>query len=229
MAKAKSKKESNSFVKFIKWFWILFFTGVLSLTLMFLLASWEVFGPMPTFEHLENPQTNLASQIISSDDELLGKFYLNDNRTDVLYEDLPQNLVDALIASEDIRFHQHSGIDVRGTLRAMFFLGKRGGASTIPQQLARQLFVGVRSRSKFETIKQKTMEWVIATRLERSYTKEEIIQMYLNIYDFGHNADGIRSAARIYFGKEPKDLENGRVCNASWDVAEFLLIQSIEA
>ena len=207
MAKAKSKKAKNSFVRFIKWFWILFFTGVLSVVLLFLLASWEVFGPMPTFEHLENPQTNLASQIISSDNELLGKFYLEDNRTDILYEDLPQNLIDALISSEDIRFQQHSGIDYIGVLRAMFFLGQRGGASTISQQLARQLFVGVRSVSKFETIKQKAMEWVIATRLERSYTKEEIIQMYLNIYDFGHNADGIRSAARIYFGKEPKDLK----------------------
>lgn len=207
MAKAVKKKEGKSFFKFIKWYWILFVTGVLAVMLLFLLASWGVFGELPTFESLENPQTNLASEIISSDGKTLGKFYLDDNRTDVAYKDLPQNLVDALVASEDIRFHDHSGIDWYGTLRALAFLGKRGGASTISQQLARQLFVGVRSRNKFETIKQKAMEWVIATRLERSYTKEEIIKMYLNIYDFGNNADGIRSASRIYFGKEPKDLK----------------------
>src|SRR5690606_2720019 len=110
-------------------------------------------------------------------------------------------------ATEDARYFNHSGIDTRGTLRAFIFLGKRGGASTISQQLARQLFVGVRSKNKFETISQKIMEWVLATRLERSYTKEEIIKMYLNIYDFGYNADGIRSASRIYFGKEPQNLK----------------------
>ncbi|WP_136467870.1 penicillin-binding protein 1A [Flagellimonas onchidii] len=206
MAKTK-KKEQKSFFVFIKWFWILFGVGILSAALIFLLASWGAFGKMPTFEHLENPSTNLATEIISSDGKTLGKFYLEDNRTDVSYKELPQNLIDALIASEDNRFHNHAGIDWYGTARAFFFLGKRGGASTISQQLARQLFVGVRSKNKWETIKQKAMEWVIATRLERSYTKEEIISMYLNIYDFGNNADGIRSAARIYFGKEPKDLK----------------------
>ena len=205
--KAKRNTARNGFSKFVKWFWILFATGILALALLFLTASWGLLGPLPTFESLENPQTNLASQIISSDGELLGKFYLDDNRTPVEFEELPQNLVDALIASEDVRFYDHSGIDARGTLRALFFLGKRGGASTISQQLARQIYVGPRSRSKYETIKQKTKEWVIATQLERSYTKEEIIKMYLNIYDFGNNADGIRSAARIYFGKEPKDLK----------------------
>ncbi len=207
MAKAKKKKTNNSFFKFIKWFWALFATGVLAVSLLFLMASWGAFGELPTYEHLENPETNLATEIISSDGKTLGKFYLDDNRTPVKFEDLPKNLVDALIASEDLRFHSHSGIDARGTLRALFFLGKRGGASTITQQLARQLFVGVRSNSIVETIKQKAKEWVIATQLERSYTKEEIIQMYLNIYDFGNNADGIRSASRIYFGKEPKDLK----------------------
>lgn len=207
MAKTVKKKESKGFIKYIKWFWILFVSGIGLFALLFLSASWGFFGELPPYEYLENPQTNLASQIVSSDGELLGKFYLNDNRTDVTYDELPENLVNTLIASEDIRFREHSGIDARGTLRAAFFLGKRGGASTITQQLARQLFVGVRSRNKFETIQQKLKEWVLATRLERSYTKEEIIAMYLNIYDFGNNADGIRSASRIYFGKEPKDLK----------------------
>ncbi|WP_419213291.1 penicillin-binding protein 1A [Maribacter sp. X9] len=207
MARAVKKKTTNNFSKFIKWFWILFVTGIAMVALIFLSASWGLFGELPPYEYLENPQTNLASQIISSDGNLLGKFYLDDNRTDVKFDDLPDNLVNALIATEDARFRDHSGIDARGTFRAFVFLGTKGGASTISQQLARQLFVGVRSRSKFDAIKQKIKEWVLATRLERSYTKEEIISMYFNIYDFGNNADGIRSAARIYFGKEPKDLK----------------------
>ena len=205
MAKAVKKKTTNNFSKFILWFWILFASGIALVALIFLSASWGLFGELPPYEYLENPQTNLASQIISSDGKLLGKFYLDDNRTDVKFEELPDNLVNALIATEDARFRDHSGIDARGTVRAFAYLGSKGGASTISQQLARQLFVGVRSRSKFDAIKQKIKEWVLAIRLERSYTKEEIISMYFNIYDFGNNADGIRSAARIYFGKEPKD------------------------
>ena len=185
----------------------MFAAGVLSVALVFLLAAWGVFGEMPTFERLENPQTNLATEIISSDGKTLGKFFLDDNRTDVPYSDLPQNLVQALISTEDARYYDHSGIDARGTLRAVIFLGQRGGASTISQQLARQLFVGVRSKNVVEAVLQKVKEWVIATRLERNYTKEEIIAMYLNIYDFNYNADGIRSASRIYFGKEPSDLK----------------------
>lgn len=207
MAKAVKKKTTNNFSKFILWFWILFASGIALVALIFLSASWGLFGELPPYEYLENPQTNLASQIISSDGKLLGKFYLDDNRTDVKFEELPDNLVNALIATEDARFKDHSGIDARGTVRAFAYLGSKGGASTISQQLARQLFVGVRSRSKFDAIKQKIKEWVLAIRLERSYTKEEIISMYFNIYDFGNNADGIRSAARIYFGKEPKDLK----------------------
>lgn len=161
---------------------------------------------MPTFERLENPQTNLATEIISSDGQTLGKFFLDDNRTDVGYADLPQSLVQALIATEDARFYDHSGIDFRGTLRAVMYLGTRGGASTITQQLAKQLFTGIAARG-WERYTQKIKEWVIATRLERNYTKEEILTMYLNIYDFNYSADGIRSASRIYFGKEPFELK----------------------
>ncbi len=202
----KRKKKAPSFGPFIKAFWILFGSGVLALILVFLLASWGVLGEMPTFERLENPQTNLATEIISSDGKTLGKFFLDDNRTDVPYSELPQNLINALVATEDARYYEHSGIDARGTVRAVFFLGTRGGASTISQQLAKQLFTGIAARG-WERYTQKIKEWVIATRLERSYTKDEIVAMYLNIYDFGFNADGIRSAARIYFGKEPKDLK----------------------
>ena len=205
--KKAKKKKATGFFRFIKWFWILFAIGILSVTMLFLLASWGAFGPMPQYEYLENPQTNLATEIISSDGKTLGKFYLDDNRTPVPFDSLPENLVNALIATEDARFYEHSGIDAFGVMRAIAYLGTRGGASTITQQLARQLFVGVRSKNKFETIKQKAMEWVLATRLERQYTKEEIIAMYLNQYDFLYNADGIRSAAKIYFGKEPQELK----------------------
>ena len=202
---AKKSPSKRSFATFIKWFWGLFTLGILAIALIFLLASWGAFGEMPTFERLENPQTNLATEILSADGQTLGKFYLDDNRTDVGIDQLPQHLVDALVATEDARYYDHSGIDARGTLRAILFLGRKGGASTITQQLAKQLFTKP-PKSIIERLMQKAKEWVIATRLERQYTKEEIITMYFNIYDFGNNADGIRSAARIYFGKEPMEL-----------------------
>jgi len=205
-AKKKSTKTLN-FSKYIRWFWMLFFGEFLAVILVFLLTSWGVFGEMPDHTILENPKTNLATEIISSDGKTLGKFYFEDNRTPIDFKELPKHLVDALIATEDVRYHEHAGIDARGTLRAIVKLGRGGGgASTISQQLARQLFVGVRSKNKFEVATQKIKEWIIAIRLERQYTKEEIIAQYFNIYDFGNNADGIRSAARIYFGKEPKEL-----------------------
>ena len=137
---------------------------------------------------------------------ILGKFYFNDNRTPIAFDALPKNLVNALIATEDERFFSHSGIDLKGTLRALAYMGKKGGASTISQQLARQLFVGVRSRNKVEAVLQKFKEWVLAVQLERRYTKKEIIAMYLNIYDFGYSADGVQSAAKIYFNTTPKAL-----------------------
>jgi penicillin-binding protein 1A len=205
----KSKSEVLDFSKYVRWFWMVFAGGILAIILLFLLASWGALGAMPDFKIIENPETNLATEIISSDAKTLGKFYFNDNRTPVGYEDLPKNLVDALIATEDVRHYEHSGIDARGTLRAFAYLGKKGGASTISQQLARQLFLEVRDKDNTtNAILQKVQEWVIAIRLERQYTKEEIIAMYFNIYDFGNNGDGIRSASRIYFGgKEPKDLD----------------------
>ncbi|HLV39757.1 penicillin-binding protein 1A [Xanthomarina sp.] len=208
MAKEKKKQteKTQDFSTYVRWFWKLFIAGILFVVLLFLLASWGVFGELPDYTQLENPKTNLATEIISSDGKTLGKFYFNDNRTPVSFDDLSPDLVDALIATEDARFHEHSGIDARGTLRAFFFLGKRGGASTISQQLARQLFVGVRSKG-WDKYTQKLKEWVIAIRLERQYTKEEIIAMYFNIYDFGNNGDGIRSASSIYFDKEPNELD----------------------
>ena len=207
MAKKSPKKDTSNFDKYIRWFWILFSSGILFVVLLFLLASWGVFGEMPDHTVLENPKTNLATEIISSDGKTLGKFYFNDNRTPVGYGELPQHLVDALIATEDARYHSHSGIDARGTIRAFITLGSGGGASTISQQLAKQLFHGEGSKNTLGRITQKIKEWIIAIRLERQYTKEEIIAQYFNIYDFLNNADGIRSAARIYFGKEPNELD----------------------
>ena len=207
---AKAKKETNTvqdFTKYIRWFWMVFLGGILSIVLVFLLASWGVFGEMPDHTVLENPKTNLATEILSSDGQTLGKFYFNDNRTPVGYNELPQYLVNALIATEDARFKDHSGIDARGTLRAILTLGSGGGASTISQQLAKQLFHGEGSKNIIERVLQKVKEWIIAIRLERQYTKEEIIAQYFNIYDFLNNADGIRSASRIYFGKEPIELD----------------------
>ena len=201
-----AKTKTPTFKKHIQLMWYLFFAGTLTLGLLFVGAAFEWYGPMPDLQELENPKTNLATQIISSDGEILGKYYLDDNRTPITYEELPQNMVQALIATEDERFYEHAGIDWKGTLRAFTYLGKRGGASTITQQLARQIFVGVRSRNKFKAVLQKAQEWVIAVKLEQRYTKNEILSLYLNKYDFGYQADGVRSAAKIFFNKTPLTL-----------------------
>ncbi|MDR9449281.1 MAG: transglycosylase domain-containing protein [Psychroflexus sp.] len=201
-----TSEKKSAYKKYIKIFWLLYAAGVLGVALLFLLASWGVFGEMPTFEELENPETNLATEVLSSDGKTIGK-YFKENRTPVKYEDLPGNLVKALVSTEDERYYSHAGIDARGTVRAAVYLGKKGGASTISQQLAKLLFTKITSNNKLERIIQKFKEWVIAIRLERQYTKEEIITMYLNKFDFIYQADGIRSASRIYFGKEPKELE----------------------
>ena len=188
-------------------FWLIIIFGLTSFVGVFVLASQGFFGQMPDLQQLENPKTNLATQIITSDNKIIGKYYFKDNRTPISFEELPQNLIDALIATEDERFYSHSGVDWKSTLRAIYYMGKRGGASTITQQLARQLFVGVRSRNILEAIIQKIKEWVLSFELESRYTKNEIIAMYLNIYDFGYNADGIKSAAKIYFDKSPINLK----------------------
>lgn len=203
--KAKEAKKQQDFARYKKIFWILFASGLGVIAIIFLLASWGVFGTLPTFEELENPETNLATEILSSDGKTLGKFY-NENRTPVKYDDLPKNLVDAVVATEDRRFYDHAGIDSKGTARAVVFLGSKGGASTITQQLAKLLFSDTPSNT-LERLIQKVKEWIIATRLERQYTKEEIITMYLNKQDFLFNAVGIRSASKIYFNKEPIELE----------------------
>ena len=206
MASKKNKKQKGPYNKYTSILWGLFVLSIIGVMTLFGGAALGFYGPMPDLQQLENPRTNLASQIISSDGEILGKYYLDENRTPIGFDEIPTNMVEALIATEDERFYDHSGIDWLGTLRAFAFLGKRGGASTISQQLARQIFVGVRSRSLIKTILQKAQEYVIAVQLEQRYTKKEILSMYLNKYDFGYQADGIRSAAKIFFNKTPKEL-----------------------
>ncbi len=188
-----------------KKFWKFFFYALGGTFAFFLLASWGLFGSMPSFEDLENPNSNLATEVISSDGVVLGKYY-NENRTSIKYSDLPKHLVDALVSTEDERFYDHSGIDARGTMRAVLSLGTNGGASTLTQQLAKLLFHGEGSKFLPFRIVQKVKEWIIAIRLERQYTKQEIIAMYLNKADFVNTAVGIRSAAKVYFAKEPRDL-----------------------
>lgn len=205
MARRKNNTETKDLSYYKNKFWRLFAYFLGGLVLFFLLASWGVFGSMPSFEDLENPEANLATEIISSDGVTIGKFY-NENRTPIKYNDLPKHLVDALVSTEDERFYEHSGIDFRRTTTAAVSLGTRGGASTITQQLAKLLFHGEGSRFILFRIVQKAKEWIIATRLERQYTKNEIIAMYLNKADFVNTAVGIRSAAKVYFGKEPRDL-----------------------
>ena len=203
---SKKTLENTVFKKYTRWIWGLFLSGLVSITLVFLLASFGVFGKLPTFEELENPENNLATQVISIDSKILGS-YFKENRSPIKYKDLPENLINALVSTEDVRFYTHSGIDFKGTLRAAIKLGKDGGASTITQQLAKMLFTKRASGNIFKRLVQKVKEWVIAVRLERHYTKQEIITMYLNKYDFLNQGVGIRSASRIYFGVEPKDLK----------------------
>ncbi len=188
-----------------KLFWKYFFYGLGGIALFFLFASWGLLGSMPSFEDLENPDSNLATEIISADGVVIGK-YFEKNRSQLKYSDLPKNLVQALVATEDARFYEHSGIDGRGTLRAILSFGTSGGASTLTQQLAKQLFHGEGSKFLPFRIIQKAKEWIIAIRLERQYTKNEIIAMYCNVYDFGNNSVGVNSAAKTYFSKAPKDL-----------------------
>ncbi|QSB27424.1 penicillin-binding protein 1A [Flavobacterium sp. CLA17] len=204
----KKNNQTNS-IKDINYyknkFWRIFAYTLLGVLAFFLFASWGLFGSMPSFEDLENPDSNLATEIISSDGVVIGK-YFKTNRSQLKYSDLPKSLVEALVATEDARFYEHSGIDGRGTLRAVFTLGTNGGASTLTQQLAKQLFHGEGSKFLPFRIVQKIKEWIIAIRLERQYTKNEILAMYCNVYDFGNYSVGVSSAAQTYFSKDPKDL-----------------------
>ncbi len=200
--------KRNPYKGLVIFMWVLFILGLLSFFALFIGVSGGLFGKLPTFTELENPKNALASEVYSDDDELLGKFYIY-NRSNATYNEIPEHLIDALVATEDIRFYEHSGIDGRGSLRVLYktiLLGQdAGGGSTITQQLAKNLFHDPRGNI-LERVKQKLKEWVIAVKLEKGYTKEEILTMYLNTVPFSDNAHGIKSAARTYFNSSPDSL-----------------------
>ena len=197
--------------KFIYVLWGLLILTVAAIAIIFSAIANGKIGYVPPVEELENPNLKFATQIISDDGQLLGTWSLSkENRVYVGYEDLSPNLVKALIATEDVRFKDHSGIDIRAFSRAVIKRGilmqkHAGGGSTITQQLAKQ-FYSPTADNVMERLLQKPIEWVIAVKLERYYTKEEILTMYLNKFDFLNNAVGIKTAAKTYFGKDPKDL-----------------------
>lgn len=204
------EKELSSYRKYLKIFWIVFISGISSVILMFFMIAQGWLGFMPTFEDLENPENLLASQVISADGVVLGK-YFKENRSFVNYEELNADLLNALVATEDVRFFKHSGIDLRGLFRVLKGVvtadTNAGGGSTISQQVAKMLFPRNNLDNKLELVLRKFKEWVIAVKLEKSYTKEEILTMYLNKYDFLNLAVGIKSAAAIYFNTTPDSLK----------------------
>lgn len=204
MAKKSATEQIYDFRSYVKWFWMVVFSIPLGLLLIMLLTSWGVFGSLPSIDDIANPPTKLASQIISADGVELGKFYA-ENRTNVQFENLPPHLVQALIATEDERFYKHAGIDFKSLARAIYGMGSKGGGSTITQQLAKLQFTEV-SRNIVERVFQKLKEWIIAIKLERHYTKEEIITLYFNQMDFIFQAVGIMSASQIYFNTTPDSL-----------------------
>ena len=211
--------RSGRFTAFVRTMWVLFSAGVLGLALFVLAVSGnflDLFGRMPNLKSLENPRSELASEIYSADGVLLGK-YFRENRTPVEFKDLPQNLIDALIATEDVRFEQHSGIDAKSVLRAVtgvLTFSRNGGGSTLTQQVAKVLFRTrgdlndgtLNGNGKLGLLITKTKEWILAIRLERNYTKREIIRMYFNTVEYGSNAFGINTAAKTFFNKAPKNL-----------------------
>ena len=209
-------EKEDKYRKYKIWFWAIFATPFVLIITIFILISFDLFGPMPSFEELENPENNLAAEVYSADGVLLGKFFLQ-NRTWVDYDEISPYVIGALIATEDIRFHRHSGIDIRGLMRVVIktiiLRQEAGGGSTITQQLAKNLY-STREMMEDGTVKShsiglglaKFKEWATAVRLERNYTKEEIIVMYLNQYDFLYNAVGITSASSVYFNTTPDSL-----------------------
>ncbi|MGO1244897.1 MAG: penicillin-binding protein 1A [Sphingobacterium sp.] len=207
---SKQKKLTDECItRYTRNFWKILF-GIFVIAALFIFAvRIGVFGKLPSFEELENPKSNLASEVLSDDLKVLGTYYKH-NRSNVKYSELSPNLVEALISTEDKRFYSHSGIDYSRTITTVFhtLMGNKQGGSTITQQLALNLFSEKRERNTLKRIMQKFQEWITAVRLERSYTKEEIITMYFNTVDFGaYNTFGIKSAARTYFNTTPDQLQ----------------------
>jgi penicillin-binding protein 1A len=194
--------------KFLVTFWLAFVAGIGLLTLVFFLIAEGKMGYMPSFEELENPRSSLATEVISTDNVVIGRYYL-ENRSNIAYENINPNLRNALLATEDIRFFSHNGVDLRALTRVIKGVvtgNSQGGGSTITQQLAKNLFPRERL-NKLELVFRKLKEWIIAVKLERAYTKEEIMAMYFNTVPFSDNAFGVKSAAYVYFGKSVDSLK----------------------
>ena len=204
----KTKKAKGTYSKWIKPFWILYVSCILILVILFTFISMGWLGFMPSLAELENPETNQATEVYSSDGVLLGKYYF-ENRSNCKFEDISPSLVNALIATEDARFYKHSGIDLRALFRVGFGLitsNHKGGGSTITQQLAKNLFPRDPNASKAKLVLTKFKEWVVAVKLEHEFSKNEIMALYFNTVDFGNNSMGIKSAAKTYFNKTPIEL-----------------------
>lgn len=207
MATKKKKKSSNDnkvkvwIVRIWKTYLIALGVGILFLFTI----KWGLWGELPDPKELENPETKLASEIISADGELLGKMFYQEDRTNSTFEDIPEHLTNALIATEDARFRNHSGIDIRALVRAIVRLGRDGGGSTISQQLAKNMFHRREDANTFEKILQKLKEQILAVQLEKRYTKDEIVLMYFNTVPYGATY-GIKSASKRYFNKPTKEL-----------------------
>ncbi len=192
--------------KAVRIFWRVFAGGLAAFIIMIFLANIGVFGKMPSLVELENPSILQASEVYAEDGTLMGKYYTErGNRSNIKYSDISRHVIDALVATEDERFYSHSGIDFKSTMRAVLTAGTSGGGSTITQQLAKQL-LDQGSKNKAWRVIEKLKEWSIAVKLEKNFTKEEIITLYLNVVPFGNNIYGIRNAARTFFQKEPDRL-----------------------
>jgi penicillin-binding protein 1A len=202
------KKQQPLKRKYIVYFWLLVLAGPLFIAAHLYTISIGLWGPLPTFEELENPKSNLASEVFSADQKVLGTYFVQ-NRSIAKYEDLSPYLVDALVSTEDERYYWHSGVDLYSLARAIILMGKRGGGSTVTQQLAKNLFETRQGEKglKGGALVQKPAEWIIATRLERRYTKDEIMALYLNTVDFINGAVGIKSASKVYFNTSPDSLK----------------------
>lgn len=199
--------KKTSYKSYVIGFWIVFCLGIGSVYYLFDgITNDELLGKLPSFEQLENPNTSLATQLLSSDGKLLGTIF-KENRSLAEYQELSPYLIEALVSTEDVRYYDHSGIDGKSLARAVLKGGSSGGGSTISQQLAKMLFTEQVVKNKFQRALQKLKEWVVAVQIEEQYTKNEILTMYFNTLDFVNNAAGVKSASQVYFNTTPDSLK----------------------
>ena len=206
VTKKQSPGTKNTTRTSVRIFWYVLAAGFGTFFLILLMAMLGVFGKLPSLKELENPSILQSSEVYAGDGTLMGKYYLErGNRSNVSYRDISRHVINALVATEDERFYDHAGIDFKSTLRAIFLLGKEGGGSTITQQLAKTL-LEQGSKNSIARVIEKIKEYIVAIRLERNFTKEEIVSLYLNAVSFSDNVYGIRNASRTFFQKDPDRL-----------------------